>query len=112
MYVAPGRYLIAEIVDGRVRIIETGKSAFLVLGNAIAKKISGEVIGRAKRPERLSDAVGVLIRAMESTSQRTASVSHAYDMIQAPPLSEGRVYRESLHGAFEQDMKQNHWRML
>ncbi|MEA1944677.1 MAG: DUF2121 domain-containing protein [Euryarchaeota archaeon] len=112
MYVAPGRYLIAEIVDGKVRITETGESAFLVLGNAIAKKISGEVIGRAKRPKRLSDAVRVLIQVMEFTSQKTASVSHAYDMIQIPPLPEGRSPRGSLYEALEQDMKQNHWRML
>lgn len=110
MYVASGGYLIAEIVDGSVRVTETGGSAFLVLGNEMTKKISGEVIGRAKKPERLSDVVLVLMRAMESVSQKTASVSQAYDMMQIQPLQEdpGRMLQKAL----EQDIKQNHWRML
>jgi hypothetical protein len=110
MYLAPGRYLIADVVDDQLRVTGTGGSAFLVFGNVVTKKLSNEVISRAKKPKTLSDAVMVLMRAMESVSQRTASVSRAYSVVQTPSL---REYPEGvLQDALLQDTRENHWRML
>jgi len=110
MYLAPGRYLIAEVADAGVRITKTGESAFLAFGSAVAKKICYDVLNRAKQPKKLSDAVTLLMRAMESVSQKTASVSRAYDVMQTPPLP-GDL-EKSLRKALLQDVGENCWRMV
>jgi|LGVF01.1.fsa_nt_gb hypothetical protein len=110
MYLAPGRYLIAEVMDGGVKITKTGESVFLAFGSAVAQKISYDVLNRAKQPKKLSDAVALLMRAMESVSQKTASVSRAYDVMQTPPMPGDP--EKSLRKALLRDVSENCWRML
>jgi hypothetical protein len=115
MYITPGGHLIAEIVDGRVRVSEIGGSVLLVFGNEVTKRMSNEAIGRywdPKRSKKLSDVVLALMQVMDSVSQKTASISRAYSVMQVPPLPKGVSPANLLRKVLEQDMKQNHWRML
>ncbi|MFQ6055972.1 MAG: DUF2121 domain-containing protein, partial [Methanosarcinales archaeon] len=82
MYVTIGGYSIAEIIDNKLKITDTGGSSFIVFGNEITKKIANIAIKNTwKKRGTLKDAIRVLITAMEAASKKTASVSKQYDII-------------------------------
>ncbi|NYT05829.1 MAG: DUF2121 domain-containing protein [Methanomicrobiales archaeon] len=79
IYAAAGRYAIAEFSGDRiVSVTQKDGPAFIVFGNDIAKKIANGIIREHWKNGTLADAVRIIVLAMESAGQKTASVSRAF----------------------------------
>lgn len=99
VYASADSYVIADIIDAEIKVTNRGSgTAFIVLGNNITKEMANKCIRENWKNGNLSDAIKVLILAMETTAKMTASVSKKCILIQTDSKAD-------LSGAMEQDMK-------
>jgi hypothetical protein len=83
VYAAAGNYVIVETEGSEFKIVKKGTgSAFLVLGNEIAKKITNTCIETNWKNGSLRDAIEIISLSMETAVKVTASVSKKYELMQ------------------------------
>jgi hypothetical protein len=107
VYSVPGYYLIIDVVKGKVEMTtEEDGSAFVILGNKITKREAYATIKKEwnGRPDMM-EIEGVIKKAMENCSNRTASVSKEYDLLVSVEAAEkGRVME-----LLREDAEKNRW---
>src|SRR3990172_3199634 len=82
VYASADSYVIADIIDAEIKVSNRGGgTAFIVLGNNITKEIANRTIRDNWKNGNLSDAIKVLIVAMETAAKMTASVSKKFILI-------------------------------
>ncbi len=85
LYATTGEYALAEIVSGAIRLTGSGKAAnFVVLGNPVTREIAYSCIREYGKNCTFHDAIRIIMLSMERSSEASASVSSAYDLIQTP----------------------------
>lgn len=83
VYAAAGSYAIVDFEGSHATAMKTGKgSTFVVLGNAITKRIAHECIREHWKNGSFHDAVRIIMLALGRASQKTASVSSQSVLIQ------------------------------
>jgi hypothetical protein len=89
LYLVPGEYTIADIERNHFRIRSRAyQSSFIVLGNEVTKKLANEVIHGSWKDGTFEDAVTIIVRALETSAARTASVSKKYLLLQTRKKAE------------------------
>jgi hypothetical protein len=83
LYATTGEYALAEITGTDLIVSGKGKSSsFVVLGNSVTRQIAHTCIQEHWKGGGMHDAIRVIIRAMDTASKATASVSGTYTLIQ------------------------------
>ena len=104
IYLAPGAYIMADIIDKEVKITGKGGVACMVLGNKFTQKIASEGVAKAKG--RVNEQV---IRSiLEDAGKRTASVSCEYTLLRTE-ISPANP-DEAVLDALKKDCEKNGWR--
>lgn len=101
LYASAGNYAIAEIRDSELTVSSKGKgSNFIVFGNDFTKQIAHKCFKTTwTKKSKLQDAVKIIIQAMETAAETTASVSKQYSLIQT-------TAKKDPDGEIKQDKKQ------
>jgi hypothetical protein len=83
LYATKGGYVIAEIIDSQLRVIQRGSASnFVVLGNNITKQIANQCIqGAWEEGGSIPDAMRVIMLAMQAAASTTASVSRTFILV-------------------------------
>jgi hypothetical protein len=85
LYGTTGRYVLAGVTGSDIHVTGTGTAGnFVVLGNQVTKQAARDCIREHWKNGGLQDAVRVIIMAMQRASERSASVSGQYSLIQTP----------------------------
>jgi hypothetical protein len=85
LYVTTGRYVLAGVTGSDIRVLGKGTASnFVVLGNQVTKQAAQDCIREHWKNGRIQDAVRIIIMAMQRSSERSASVSGQYSLIQTP----------------------------
>jgi hypothetical protein len=105
IYLQPGAYIMADINNGDVKVIDTGRSTCVILGNVITRKLAGEIVSRAG--SKVDEALFRTI--FETVRQNTPSVSSEYIIFSS------RAARHnpdaSLLEALKEDCEKSGWRL-
>lgn len=83
LYATKGGYVIAEIIDSQLRVIQRGSASnFVVLGNNITKQIANQCIqGAWEEGGSIPDAMRVIMLTMQAAASTTASVSRTFILV-------------------------------
>jgi len=82
LYVTAGSYVIAEVIDSRLRVTQRGQAGnFVVLGNDITKQVAGQCIREAWKGGTVPEAMRVILLTMQMASGVTASVSRTFMLV-------------------------------
>lgn len=85
VYGTTGRYVLAGVTGSDIQVQGTGTAGnFVVLGNQVTKHAARDSIREHWNNGGMQDAVRVIIMAMQRASERSASVSGQYSLIQTP----------------------------
>jgi hypothetical protein len=99
LYVTKGSYVIAEVIDSRLRVTRRGSASnFVVLGNNITKQIANQCIQGAWEGGTISDAIRLIMLTMQIAASVTASVSRTFILVHTELAA-------SLSSAIEQDSR-------
>ncbi|MGB4052243.1 MAG: DUF2121 domain-containing protein [Methanoculleus sp.] len=100
LYATKGGYVIAEIIDSQLRVIQRGSASnFVVLGNNITKQIANQCIqGAWEEGGSIPDAMRVIMLTMQAAASTTASVSRTFILVHTDLAA-------NLGGAIEQDSR-------
>lgn len=100
LYATKGGYVIAEIIDSQLRVIQRGSASnFVVLGNNITKQIANQCIqGAWEEGGSIPDAMRVIMLAMQAAASTTASVSRTFILVHTDLAA-------NLGGAIDQDSR-------
>lgn len=99
LYAVPGAYALADIEAGRFHPGSKGEgSTFVILGNEVTREIAHDSIRTTWKDWTLADAVGTILRIMQTAASRTASVSDTFDLLQTRE-------RTGFPGLIEKDMR-------
>ncbi len=82
LYATAGSYVIAEVVDSRLRVTRRGgASNFVVLGNDITKQTANQCIRGMWEGGTVQDALRLIMLTMQITASVTASVSRTFVLV-------------------------------
>ncbi|CVK34221.1 MJ0548 connectase family domain-containing protein [Methanoculleus bourgensis] len=99
LYVTKGSYVIAEVIDSRLRVTRRGSASnFVVLGNNITKQIANQCIQGAWEGGTISDAIRLIMLTMQIAASVTASVSRTFILVHTDLAA-------NLGSAIEQDSR-------
>lgn len=100
LYATKGGYVIAEIIDSQLRVIQRGSASnFVVLGNNITKQIANQCIqGAWEEGGSIPDAMRVIMLTMQAAASTTASVSRTFILVHTDLAA-------NLGGAIDQDSR-------
>ncbi|MFY9195209.1 MAG: DUF2121 domain-containing protein [Methanoculleus sp.] len=100
LYATTGGYVIAEIIDSQLRVIQRGSASnFVVLGNNITKQIANQCIqGAWEEGGSIPDAMRVIMLTMQAAASTTASVSRTFILVHTDLAA-------NLGGAIDQDSR-------
>jgi hypothetical protein len=99
LYVTKGSYVIAEVIDSRLRVTRRGSASnFVVLGNNITKQIANQCIQGAWEGGTISDAIRLIMLTMQIAASVTASVSRTFILVHTELAA-------NLSSAIEQDSR-------
>jgi len=109
VYSVPGYYLIIDVVKGKVVMTEEDGSAFVILGNKITKREASATIKKEWNGRlNMVEIEGVIKKAMENCSIKTASMSKEYDLlVSAEGAEKGRVME-----LIREDAEKNRWTVV
>ncbi|KDE55373.1 DUF2121 domain-containing protein [Methanoculleus sp. MH98A] len=82
LYATKGSYVIAEIVDSRLRVMQKGRASnFVVLGNDITKRVANQCIQGMWEGGTIQDALRLIMLTMQIAASVTASVSRTFVLV-------------------------------
>lgn len=82
LYATKGSYVIAEIVDSRLRVMQKGQASnFVVLGNDITKRVANQCIQGMWEGGTIQDALRLIMLTMQIAASVTASVSRTFVLV-------------------------------
>jgi hypothetical protein len=84
LYASAGNHAIAELRNAEMTLTSQGKgSTFIAFGNEFTKQVANKCFkDNWSKKSNLQDAVKILILCMETASQKTASVSKQFMIVQ------------------------------
>lgn len=84
LYASAGNHAIAELRNAEMTLTSQGKgSTFIAFGNEFTKQVANKCFkNNWSKKSNLQDAVKILILCMETASQKTASVSKQFMIVQ------------------------------
>ncbi|NYT02183.1 MAG: DUF2121 domain-containing protein [Methanosarcinales archaeon] len=104
VYLTPGAFLMADIVDGQARVTGRGGSSAVVLGNQFTRSLANSMLQSCR-----GDVEKTLRAIMDQAGQKTASVSRGYAILSTSvrqPDPEGALVR-----ALEEDCQESGWQI-
>lgn len=82
LYATKGSYVIAEIVDSRLRVMQKGQASnFVVLGNDTTKEVANQCIQGMWEGGTIQDALRLIMLTMQIAASVTASVSRTFVLV-------------------------------
>jgi hypothetical protein len=82
LYATAGEYVLAEVAGSTLTVTAKGTASnFVVLGNEITQRIAHACIREQWNHGGMQDAIRIIMLAMKRASDKTASVSGLYNLI-------------------------------
>jgi hypothetical protein len=105
IYLAPGAYLMAEIVGGEARVTGQGRSGCIILGNRLTQRLAAETIRNAggKMSEEIMKSL------FADVGSKTASVSSEYAVLSARATLSNPG--DGLLAVLQEDCMKSGWRL-
>jgi hypothetical protein len=85
LYGTTGRYVLTGVTGPDIQVLGTGTASnFVVLGNQVTQQAARDCIREHWKNGGIQDAVRIIMMAMQRASERSASVSGLYTLVQTP----------------------------
>ena len=84
-----GSYVLAEVIDSRLRVLQKGRASnFVVLGNKITKEIANHCIKEGWDGGGVPDAIRLIMLTMQVAASVTASVSRTFMLVHTDQVTD------------------------